>query len=121
NTITNFFDGFEWLMQIILFLTLGLLIFPSQIVPFIATGLLISAFLIFAVRPLSVYLCLLTFKVPNRDKLYISWAGLRGAVPIVFATYPLLAGVEKAPIIFNIVFFISFSSLLIQGTSLAKV
>lgn len=121
NTIIKFFDGFDWLMQIILFITLGLLCFPSQIIPFIGTGLLISAFLIFIVRPASVYLCLLPFNVKNRYKLYISWVGLRGAVPIVFATYPILAGVEKASVIFNIVFFISFTSLLIQGTSLAKV
>lgn len=120
NTIIKFFDGFEWLMQIILFLTLGLLCFPSQIIPFIGTGLLIAAFLMFIVRPISVYLCLFPFKVNKRYKLFISWVGLRGAVPIVFATYPMLAGVGKASIIFNIVFFISFTSLLIQGTSLAK-
>jgi len=120
NTVIKFFDGFDWLMQIILFLTLGLLCFPSQIIPFIGTGLLISAFLMFIVRPISVYLCLLPFKVKKEYKLFISWVGLRGAVPIVFATYPILAGVDKASVIFNIVFFISFTSLLIQGTSLVQ-
>jgi len=120
DTVIKFFDGFEWLMQIILFLTLGLLCFPSQIIPFIGTGLLISAFLMFVVRPISVYLCLFPFKVKKEYKLFISWVGLRGAVPIVFATYPILAGVDKASVIFNIVFFISFTSLLIQGTSLVQ-
>lgn len=116
--ILSFFDGFAWLMQIILFLTLGLLVFPSQIVPVIGIGLLVSAFMIFAARPLSVFLSLLFFKMPLRSKAFISWVGLRGAVPIVFATYPLIAGADKAGMIFNIVFFISLTSILVQGTTL---
>lgn len=119
--LLSFFDGFAWLMQIILFLTLGLLVFPSQIVPVIGVGLLISAFMIFAARPVIVFLSLLFFKMPFRSKAFISWVGLRGAVPIVFATYPLLAGVEKAGMIFNIVFFISLTSILVQGTTLPLV
>src|SRR5690606_23929461 len=106
---------------IVLFLTLGLLVFPSQIVPIIGVGLLISLFLIVVARPLSVLLSLLPFKMKARRRLYISWVGLRGAVPIVFATYPLLAGIEKAEMIFNIVFFVSVTSVLIQGTSLSVV
>lgn len=112
------FDSFAWLMQIILFLTLGLLVFPSDVLPIMGLGMLISAFLIIVSRPVSVFLTLLFFKEPVRNKLFISWVGLRGAVPIVFATYPLLAGAEKAHMIFNIVFFISLTSVLIQGTTL---
>lgn len=118
ETILKMFDGMAWLMQIILFLTLGLLVFPSQIVPYIGTGLLISGFLIIIARPLSVLICTLPFKMKISRKLFISWVGLRGAVPIVFATYPLIAGIDKAGIIFNIVFFISVTSVLIQGTTL---
>lgn len=118
KSIMRFFDGFAWLMQIVLFLTLGLLVFPTQIVPVIGIGLLISLFMIFVARPISVYACLSFFKLKNREKLFISWVGLRGAVPIVFATYPLIAGVEKANMIFNIVFFISVTSVLLQGTTL---
>lgn len=115
------FDSFAWLMQIVLFLTLGLLVFPSHIIPVIGIGLIISLFLIFLARPISVIISLLPFKVQNRSRWLISWVGLRGAVPIVFATYPLIAGVEKATMIFNIVFFISITSVLIQGTTLPRV
>ncbi|WP_343330370.1 potassium/proton antiporter [Polaribacter staleyi] len=118
-TILKMFDGIAWLMQIVLFLTLGLLVFPSQIIPYMGVGILISVFLILIARPLSVFISLLFFKMKLRRRFYISWVGLRGAVPIVFATYPLLAGIEKANIIFNIVFFISVTSILIQGTTLS--
>ncbi|MCK9453122.1 MAG: potassium/proton antiporter [Bacteroidales bacterium] len=118
KTILKMFDGLAWLMQIVLFLTLGLLVFPSAIFPVFGIGLIISVFLILIARPLSVFLSLMFFKMRLRRRFYISWVGLRGAVPIVFATYPLLAGIEKADMIFNIVFFISVTSVLIQGTSL---
>ncbi len=121
KTILKMFDGLAWLMQIVLFLTLGLQVFPSQIVPFIGVGLLISGFLILLARPLSVFISLVFFKMKLRRRLYISWVGLRGAVPIVFATYPLLAGIDRADMIFNIVFFISLTSVLIQGTTLTTV
>lgn len=116
--ILKSFDSFAWLMQIVLFLTLGLQVFPSHVFPVMALGLLISAFLIVVARPLSVFISLQFFKVRSRSRLFISWVGLRGAVPIVFATFPLLAGAEKADMIFNIVFFISLTSVLIQGTTL---
>jgi potassium/hydrogen antiporter len=119
--ILKSFDSFAWLMQIILFLTLGLLVFPKQIVPVFGIGLIISSFLIFVARPVAVLLSLLPFKIQHRSRLFISWVGLRGAVPIVFATYPLIAGAEKANMIFNIVFFISITSVLIQGTTLPLV
>lgn len=121
KTIFKMYDGLAWLMQIVLFLTLGLLVFPTQIVPYIGIGLLISLFLILVARPIGVFLSLIFFKMKLRRRFYISWVGLRGAVPIVFATYPLLAGIEKANMIFNIVFFISVTSVLIQGTTLSIV
>jgi cell volume regulation protein A len=119
--ILKSFDSFAWLMQIILFLTLGLLVFPSQIIPVIGIGLIISLFLIIVARPLSVFISLIPFKIQQRSRLFLSWVGLRGAVPIVFATYPLIAGAEKANMIFNIVFFISITSVLIQGTTIPLV
>lgn len=121
RTIIKMFDGLAWLMQIILFVVLGLLVFPSHIVPVIGIGLLVSAFLIFVARPVSTFLILAFFRVRTRTKLFISWVGLRGAVPIVFATYPLMAGLEKAEMIFNIVFFISLTSVLLQGTTVPLV
>lgn len=119
KTILKVFDGFGWLMQIVLFLTLGLLVFPSKILPVMGIGLMISIFLIFVARPLGVFLSLIFFRMKIRRRFYVSWVGLRGAVPIVFATYPLLAGIDKAEMIFNIVFFISVTSVLLQGTTLS--
>lgn len=119
--ILKSFDGFAWLMQIVLFLTLGLLVFPSEIVPVMGIGLLISVFLILVARPLSVFISTSFFKIQNRCRIFVSWVGLRGAVPIVFATFPLLEGLDKAQMIFNIVFFISVTSVIIQGTSLSFV
>ncbi len=121
RSLIKFYDGQAWLMQIILFLTLGLLVFPSKVVPLIGMGLLISAFLIFVARPLAVFASLSFFKSNTRSKLFISWVGLRGSVPIVFATYPLLAGFPKSELIFNLVFFISITSVLLQGTTLSYV
>lgn len=121
KTILRMYDGLAWLMQIVLFLTLGLLVLPSQIVPVIGIGLVISLFLMLVARPVSVFISLMFFKMRLRRRVYISWVGLRGAVPIVFATYPLLAGIEKADMIFNIVFFIALTSILVQGTSLGVV
>jgi potassium/hydrogen antiporter len=119
--ILKSFDSFAWLMQIVLFLTLGLLVYPSHIIPVVGIGLIISMFLILVARPLSVFISLLPFKEPKRNKILFSWVGLRGAVPIVFATYPLLAGAEQANMIFDIVFFVALTSVLIQGTTLTKV
>lgn len=121
KTIFKMYDGLAWLMQIVLFLTLGLLVFPTKVFPYIGIGFLISLFLIVVARPVSVFLSLMFFKMNMRLRFYISWVGLRGAVPIVFATYPLLAGIDKANMIFNIVFFISVTSVVIQGTTLSVV
>jgi cell volume regulation protein A len=121
RSLIRFYDGQAWLMQIVLFLTLGLLAYPSRIIPLIGMGLLISGFLFFIARPFAVFLSLSFFKSNLRSKIFVSWVGLRGSVPIVFATYPLLAGIEKADLIFNLVFFISVTSVLLQGTTLSYV
>ncbi|MGB9938080.1 MAG: potassium/proton antiporter [Methanobacterium sp.] len=114
----HFFDGIAWLMQIIMFLILGLLIFPSEIIPVLGIGILISFFLILVARPIAVFLCLSPFKVEFKDQILISWVGIKGAVPIILATFPIVAGVEGADLIFNIVFFITVTSALIQGSTI---
>ena len=116
----TFMDGFAWLSQILLFLTLGLLVNPSELIDVLAPALIVSAFLIFFSRPLVVFLTLSPFrKVKLKDKLYVSWVGLRGAVPIIFAILPLAVGdIPHARWIFNMVFVITIVSLLVQGTSL---
>lgn len=122
KNIGTFFDGFAWLWQIVMFITLGLLVNPHELLPIAPIGLLVGFFMIIVARPVSVFLCLLPFKnFTFKGKLYISWVGLRGAVPIIFATYPLIAGIEHAGIIFNVVFFITILSLLIQGTTVTQV
>jgi cell volume regulation protein A len=122
KSMMKFYDGQAWLMQIVMFVTLGLLVYPSKIVPSLSEGVLISLFLIFFARPVAVFVSLAFAKGYNvRKKLFISWVGLRGAAPIVFATYPLLAGVKYADTIFHLVFFISASSVLLQGTMLSTV
>jgi len=120
--IINFFDGVTWIGQLVMFLTLGLLVNPSELIPIIVPGLLISVALILVTRPLSVFLCLAPFRrMPSRDKLFVSWVGLKGAVPIIFAIMALAAEVPNARLIFNTVFFITLVSLVVQGTSLTAV
>ncbi|RJP51056.1 MAG: potassium/proton antiporter [Anaerolineaceae bacterium] len=118
RSVISFHDGMAWLMQITMFLTLGLLVFPSEIPPIITTGLLIAVSLIFVARPISIFITLLPTKFTFKEKLFISWVGLRGAVPIILATYPLLAGLAQADAIFNIVFFVVLASALLQGTTI---
>jgi cell volume regulation protein A len=122
KSLIRFYDGQAWLMQIVMFITLGLVVFPHEIVPLLSSGVLIALFLIFIGRPVAVLISLIFFRDLNiRKKLVLSWVGLRGAVPIIFATYPMLAGVAVAKDIFNLVFFISVSSVLLQGTTLPMV
>lgn len=122
RTSMNFMDGFAWMSQILLFLTLGLLVNPSELFHVLVPGVIIALFMIFVARPLTVFLCLVPFKkIKLRDETYVSWVGLRGAVPIIFAILPLAADVPGARTIFNIVFVITIVSLLIQGTSLPLV
>lgn len=119
KSVIRYYDGQAWLMQIIMFLTLGLLVFPSRLPPILGKGVLISVFLILVARPLAVFVSLAFATDLNaRKKLFIAWVGLRGAAPIVFATYPLIAGVAHADIMFHLVFFISGLSVLVQGTTL---
>jgi potassium/hydrogen antiporter len=118
NSLRRFHDGLAWLMQITMFLTLGLLVFPAQLPAVVGTGLFISAILIFVARPLGVFISLLPFRMSIRENLMVGWVGLRGAVPIILATFPLLAGVTQSDTIFNLVFFIVLTSVLIQGTSI---
>lgn len=119
KSLIRFYDGQAWLMQIVMFLALGLLVYPSPLKPIIPQGLLIAAFLIVVARPVAVFISLSRAQDLNwRKKLFLSWVGLRGAAPIVFATYPMLAGVHYAGTIFNLVFFISATSVLLQGTTL---
>ncbi|HEV2556977.1 MAG TPA: potassium/proton antiporter [Bosea sp. (in: a-proteobacteria)] len=122
RTISLFQDGAAWLAQVVMFLTLGLLVFPTQLLDVVGPGLAITAVLMLIARPLSVFLCLAPFSEFGwREKLFISWAGLRGAVPVVLATFPIVAGVEGAQVIFNIVFFVVLLSSLIQGPTLGLV
>ncbi|WP_447980036.1 potassium/proton antiporter [Candidatus Nitrospira bockiana] len=120
-SLMRFHDGLAWLMQITMFLVLGLQVFPSHIVPIVGVGLLVSLFLMLIARPLSVFVTLAFTRMSWAEKTMISWVGLRGAVPIILATFPLLAGVPQANMIFNVVFFIVLTSVLLQGTSLPVV
>lgn len=120
--ITTFMDGMTWLFQIVMFLVLGLLVNPHEMLSVGLVSLLIALFMIFVSRPISVFACLMPFRnMSTRARLFVSWVGLRGATPILFATYPVVAGVEGSNQLFDIVFFITLISLLVQGMSISKV
>jgi potassium/hydrogen antiporter len=118
RNLRQFHDGLAWLMQITMFLILGLQVFPARLVPIAGGGLLVSLFLIFIARPLSVYAALMFSHMSFREKTLVAWVGLRGAVPIVLATFPVLAGLRQADTIFHLVFFIALTSVLLQGPTI---
>lgn len=119
--INTFMNGLTWLVQIVMFLSLGLLVNPHEMVDVALVALLIGVFMIVVARPVSVFACLLPFrKMSNRARWFVSWVGLRGAVPIIFATYPVVAQVPGSNQIFNIVFFITLLSLIFQGMTIAS-
>ena len=120
--LTVFFDGFTWLMQIVMFLTLGLFVNSDELLrpEVLILGSAVGVFMILVARPVTVFACLMPFRsFTTRARLYISWVGLRGAVPILFAIYPMMAGVEHAGLLFNIVFLSTIISLLVQGTTVS--
>ena len=122
KSIVTFFDGLTWLLQIALFIILGLFVDAHNLLPIAGFALLAGLFMIFVARPLAVHLCLVFFPgISMRGRWFLSWVGLRGAVPIIFATYPLMSQVEGAETLFNIVFFITLLSLLIQGSTMPAV
>jgi cell volume regulation protein A len=115
----KFFDGLTWLFQIIMFLTLGLLVEPRELLPVAVTAIIIGLILILMARPLAMFIALSPFKkLSFKARLFSSWVGLRGAVPIIFATYPWISEIPHAKVMFNIVFFITIISLLLQGTTI---
>ncbi|MGG3506945.1 potassium/proton antiporter [Paenibacillus lautus] len=119
KTIQAFNQGFAWMMQIVMFVLLGLLVFPNELSEVVWQGLLLSLILILIARPIGVFSSLLFTKFAMREKILISWAGLRGAVPIVLATYPVLAGIRHGELFFNVVFFVVLTSAVIQGTTIS--
>lgn len=118
RSLIRFHDGVAWLMQMVMFLVLGLLVFPSRLIPVMWTALLASLFLMLVARPIAVFVGLLAARLRFRQKLLVSWVGLRGAVPIVLATFPYQAGIPNADAYFNLVFFIVLTSVLLQGTTI---
>jgi potassium/hydrogen antiporter len=118
QSVLHFHDGLAWLMQVTMFLTLGLQVFPARLVPIAGVGILVSLFLIFIARPASVHAALAFSPMSLREQTIVAWAGLRGAVPIILATFPIVAGIEKADTIFHLVFFIALTSVVMQGTAI---
>ncbi len=122
RTLVTFFDGVTWLFQIIMFITLGLLVNIDSLLDMktLMLGIVVGAFMIFLARPLSVMICMAPFrKFSFKARSYIAWVGLRGAVPIIFATYPLVEGVEHAELMFSVVFIVTIISLVVQGTTVS--
>ena len=101
-SLNAFHDGLAWLMQIVMFLLMGLFIVPGELLPIAWSGIALAAFLVLVARPISVLVCLTPFRFSWREQCMVSWGGLRGAVPIVLATYPLIAGAPGARTIFNL-------------------
>ena len=122
GNLSTFFDGFTWLAQIVMFLTIGLLVNSDELLQHdvLLLGLAVGAFLILIARPLAVFISLAPFRrFTTKARVYVAWVGLRGAVPIIFATYPIVAGIENGYLIFNVVFLGTLISLLVQGTTVS--
>nr|WP_240795454.1 potassium/proton antiporter [Aquibacillus halophilus] len=121
QSILRFNEGFAWMVQILMFIILGLFVFPSNLFTFniLVKGLMLSIVLIFLARPIATFVSLFNFPFKIKEKLFLSWAGLRGAVPIVLALFPLLADMEKSQVFFNAVFFVVLTSTLIQGSTIS--
>jgi potassium/hydrogen antiporter len=120
HSIFRFSEGFAWMMQILMFVILGLLVFPSELFTpaILIQGLLISLILILVARPVAVFISTINMQYSQKERVFLSWAGLKGAVPIILATFPLLAGIEDSHQIFNVVFFVVLTSALIQGATI---
>ncbi|WP_082232740.1 potassium/proton antiporter [Halobacillus massiliensis] len=120
-SIFQFNEGFAWMAQIAMFIILGLLVFPDQLfsAEIMINGIILSLVLILLARPIAVFISLIQMKYSFKEKIFISWAGLRGAVPIVLATFPIVEGLENSQTLFNIVFFIVLTSALVQGSSIS--
>ncbi|WP_077621320.1 potassium/proton antiporter [Sediminibacillus massiliensis] len=123
ESIFRFNEGFSWMSQILMFIILGLLVFPSKLfsLDIILNGFLLSAVLMLIARPVAAFVSLSGFGYKVKEKLFFSWAGLRGAVPIILALYPLLADLENSQVFFNAVFFVVLTSTLIQGSTIPLV
>ncbi len=120
HTIFRFNEGFAWMMQIMMFMILGLLVFPTQLftLDVVLKGLLLSAVLILIARPAAVFISSIKMGYDFKEKIFLSWAGLRGAVPIVLATFPMTAGLENNQLFFNVIFFVVLTSALVQGSTI---
>ncbi|SFD68220.1 potassium/proton antiporter, CPA1 family [Lentibacillus persicus] len=118
-SIVRFNEGFAWMMQIIMFIFLGMLVFPSDLVRVGWQGIVLALILMFVARPVATFLSMIFFKYNMKEQLFLSWTGLKGAVPIVLATYPIVSGVENGYVIFNAVFFVVLISALVQGSTLS--
>jgi cell volume regulation protein A len=121
KSLTRFHDGMAWLMQIAMFLSLGLLVFPSRLVPMAGMGLIVALFLMLVARPFSALVALLFSRFTLRERMMVGWVGLRGAAPIILATFPLLAGLPKADTLFHLVFFAVLASVLLQGPTIVPI
>lgn len=118
RSLLRFHDGIAWLMQISMFVLMGLLVFPSNLVPVAGQAALVAAVLMFVARPIAVFLTLAPFRMRLPEMTFVSWVGLRGATPIILATFPVVAGIPDAETIFDVVFFVVLLSVLVQGTTI---
>ncbi|AST90382.1 MULTISPECIES: potassium/proton antiporter [Sutcliffiella] len=123
QSIFRFNEGFAWMMQILMFVILGLLVFPGQLFQWdiIWKGLLLSIILMLVARPIAVFISTFKLGYGRKERIFLSWAGLRGAVPIVLATFPMIAGVPNSQLFFNVVFFVVLTSTLVQGSTITLV